>query len=308
VKLNFNTDCIPILAAGVLWGTMSPAGKQLALLNTDMLTLAFSRAVIMTLGAGLFIFLNDRRKFRIRGKQIPFLFLLSGLVIGGVYAAYFLALQHISVSLAVVLVYTYPLVTAFASAVIAREAPTKMQVIASLITLAGVGLATFSNLRSTGSVNLVGILWCSFTVLGLALFSVFGRLSAISDFLDQTTLFFYLPCFGILWMGLAKSITSGWGDILYLNPAQLIWILHISIVGSLLGYALYFIGLQRVTATTASIVTCFEIITAMVLSSVLLKQPPMMNEVFGAAMIIIAILMVSKRRKETGQPLEELAC
>jgi drug/metabolite transporter (DMT)-like permease len=308
VKLNFNTDCIPILAAGVLWGTMSPAGKQLALLDTDMLTLAFSRAVIMTLGAGLFIFLNDRRKFRIRGKQIPFLFLLSGLVTGGVYAAYFLALQHISVSLAVVLVYTYPLVTAFASAVIAREAPTKKQVIASLITLAGVGLATFSNLRSTGSVNLVGILWCSFTVLGLALFSVFGRLSVISDFLDQTTLFFYLPCFGIFWMGFAKSIITGWHDVLYLSSGQILWILHISIVGSLLGYALYFIGLQRVTATTASIVTCFEIITAMVLSSVLLKQPPMTNEVIGATMIIIAILMVSGKRKESGQPLEELAC
>ena len=296
MKIRFNLDFLPILAAGIFWGTMSPAGKQLAILNTDMLSVAFLRTVLMSSTIGIYIFLRKRELFRITARQCLFLVLLSGITIGGIYAGYFFSLQHLSVSLTVVIFFSHPLITALGSAIITGEPPTRFQIAGAILTVTGVSTAALNTFNGPGSFDLTGILWCLFAALAMSIYSISGRLSAKTGFVNQTALFFYIQFFGIFWMAFIKTFASGWADIPTLQWEQLKWILHISLIGSLIGYSLYFIGLRRVNATTASIVSCIEIVTAMSLSALFLNQPPMITEVIGGILIIMAICIVSSEK------------
>lgn len=297
MKLTLSFDFLLILVAGVLWGTMGPAGKQLAILDTNMLTVAFLRTVLMSAGIGLYLFVKRRDLFALSLKQTLILLVLSGITTGGMYAGYFFSLQHLSVSLTVVIFFSHPLITAFGSAVITREPPTRYQLLGAFLTVMGVGTAVLNSFHEAGSFDLTGILWCLSAALAMSFYSIFGRLSAKTRFVNQTALFFYIQFFGIFWMAFIKTVSSGWGDVSTLQWDQLKWILHISLVGSLIGYSLYFIGLRRINATTASIVSCIEIVTAMCLSAIFLDQPPMPNEVIGAFLIIMAICIVSGEKK-----------
>lgn len=297
MKNRFNLDFLPILAAGIFWGTMSPAGKQLAILNTDMLSVAFLRTVLMSSAVGIYIFLRKKELFRITTRQCLFLVLLSGITIGGIYAGYFFSLKHLSVSLTVVIFFSHPLITALGSAIITGEPPTRFQIAGAILTIAGVSTAALSSFSGPGgSFDLHGIIWCLFAALAMSVYSISGRLSAKTGFVNQTALFFYIQFFGIFWMAFIKTLASGWADIPTLQWEQLKWILHISLIGSLIGYSLYFIGLRRVNATTASIVSCIEIVTAMSLSALFLAQPPIITEVIGGILIIMAICIVSSEK------------
>jgi len=301
---NSNLDFIPILAAGVLWGTMSPAGKQLALLNTDMLTVAFLRTVLMTIPVALFLMFWKVELFRITRKQSLFLVVISGITICGIYAGYFFALQYLSVSMTIVIFFSHPLITAIGSALVTREPPTRFQLIAASLTVIGVGITAVNGFTNGALFDIRGLFWCIFSATAMALYSLMGRLSAKTGFVKQGTLFFYIQFFGIFWMVIIKSLTTGWADLPTLQWNQLIWIIHISLIGSLMGYSLYFIGLQKVTAATASIVSCIEIVTAMSLSAIFLHQPPLPREILGGIFIIMAILMVSRKRARPSIPIQ----
>lgn len=304
METNSNLDFLPILAAGVLWGTMSPAGKQLALLNTDMLTVAFLRTLLMSAPVAIFLLFRDRSLFRISRRQFLFLVIMSGITISGIYAGFFFSLQYLSVSMTIVIFFSHPLLTAIGSALITKEPPTKYQIIAAALTITGVAVTALKGFSGEEIINIRGLFWCMFSAVAMALYSLMGRLSAKTSFVKQPALFFYIQFFGIFWMLLIKSLTTGWSDLPTLRWEQLIWVLHISLIGSLLGYSLYFIGLRKVTAATASIVSCIEIITAMSLSAIFLHQPPYPGEIIGGIFIILAIIMVSRKKARQTVPLQ----
>ena len=100
-----------VIAASIIWGTMGPAGKALAMLGTDMGSVAWSRALFMLSGFGVFLFLRDPSAFRINLRQAVFLALFGLFGTYCMYAGFFRALQHLSVALNEVVIATYPLMT-----------------------------------------------------------------------------------------------------------------------------------------------------------------------------------------------------
>jgi len=290
-------DFIAVLAAGIIWGTLSPAGKHLSLLGANMLTVAVLRAAFMTGGVGLFLLLRLPGRFRIGVGQLLQVALLAGPCMVGIYAGFFFALHYLSVPVAVVIFFTHPLLTVIGSLAITKEPPNRRQVAGALLTLAGVavGVLTLEGGLS-GAINPVGIAWCLFAAVGMALYSLFGRLSAQTGFISQPTLFFYLQVCGLAWLLLLKTFTIGWVDLSSITMAQMKWIMYVGLVGSMLGYSIYFFGLRTIPASTASIVSSIEIVTAFTLSALLLGQPPAPREVAGAALIILAIMLVSGGR------------
>lgn len=271
------------------------------MLGTDMLTVGFLRALIMTVGAGIVLWLFAPRYFKAGRKQLFQISLLAGPCMVGIYAGFFFALQYLSVSMTMVVFFTHPLLTTIGSLIITRETPNRYQVVGALLTIAGVTVGVFP----TGGVlfetiHPVGLAWCLFAAVGLSLYSLFGRLSAQTGFVPQPTLFFYIQFFGVGWLALVKSFGTGWGDLLTLSAPEFGWILFVGLVGSLLGYSIYFYGLRTIQASTASIVSSIEIVTAILLSSILLGQHPAPREIAGALLIIMAIVFVSR---ETGNCL-----
>lgn len=295
----FQLDFIAVLAAGIIWGTLSPAGKHLSLLGANMLTVAVLRAAFMTGGVGLFLLVRLPDRFRVGGRQLLQVAILAGPCMVGIYAGFFFALHYLSVPVAIVIFFTHPLLTTIGSLAITKERPNRYQVTGALLTLAGVAVGVLTSEGGlSGAINPAGIAWCLFAALGMALYSLFGRLSAQTGFISQPTLFFYLQVFGLAWLMLLKTFTAGWGDLSSITAAQMVWIMYVGLVGSMLGYSIYFLGLRTIPASTASIVSSIEIVTAFALSALLLGQPPAPREIAGAVLIAGAIILVSGGRSE----------
>ncbi|MDO9509343.1 MAG: DMT family transporter [Thermovirgaceae bacterium] len=298
MKERIRIDFLAVLTAGVLWGTLSPAGKRLGMLGTDMLTVGVLRAVIMTIGVGFFLALYAPRFFKVSGKQLFQIALIAGPCMVGIYAGFFFALQYLSVPMTIVLFFTHPLLTTIGSLVITRETPNRYQVSGALLTLAGVAIGVFPQEGSfLSSVHPVGLAWVMFAAVGMSLYSLFGRLSAQSGFVPQPTLFFYIQAFGLVWLSIVKTFGTGWGNILLLSLQQVGLILYVGLIGSLLGYSIYFYSLRTIQASTASIVSSIEIVTAFALSAIMFGQPPALQEMVGAMLIILAIVLVSRKKK-----------
>lgn len=289
-------DFLAVLVAGILWGTLSPAGKRLGMLGTDMLTVGVLRAVIMTAGAGLFLAFRAPRFFKASWRQICQITLMAGPCMVGIYAGFFFALQYLSVPMTIVIFFTHPLLTTIGSLIITRETPNRYQVAGALLTLTGVAVGVFPSEGSLFiSIHPIGLAWCLFAATGMSLYSLFGRLSAQTGFVPQPTLFFYLQVFGLMWLALIKTVGTGWGNLFLLSGEQIGWILYVGLIGSLLGYSIYFYSLRTIQASTASIVSSIEIVTAFALSAIMLGQPPVLKEIAGAFIIIMAIILVSQK-------------
>ena len=166
----------------------------------------------------------------------------------------------------------------------------------ALLTLAGVavGVLAGGSFREDDPV----IAWCLFAALGMSCIP-FRETLAQTGFISQTTLFFYLQFFGLCWLILLKTFAAGWGDLPSITTAQLLWIMYVGLGGGMLGYSIYFYGLRTLPASTASIVSSIEIVTAFTLSALLLRQPPTLREIAGAVLIVLAIVLVSRGDNES---------
>ena len=283
-----------VVAASFIWGTMGPAGKALAMLGTDMGTVAWSRAVFMLSGFGLWLIFRSPRDFRISWRQGFFLAIFGLFGTYGMYAGFFRALSHLSVALNEVVIATYPLMTAVAAVFINREALSARKLLLAFLSLAGILIAVFpSFVAGVAAVSGIGLFWSFATAVAMASYSLFGRLSAQTGFVSQGTLLFYSQVFGLLWLSLDKTIASGWGDLLALSSRQISLMVYLGLFASVGGWTLYFFGLRTVRASMASIIGMNEVVTAMAIAAFWLGQAPAWNEIVGAGVIVGAVCAAS---------------
>jgi drug/metabolite transporter (DMT)-like permease len=72
------------------------------------------------------------------------------------------------------------------------------------------------------------------------------------------------------------------------------WVAYTALIGTVLPYGLWVLALKSVTATIASVVGMLEIVAAMILSSLLLKESYSMITLLGAVLIFVSILAVAE--------------
>ena len=95
-----------VLLAGVLWGTLGPVGKALSLVETDTLTVVFSRALLAGLAAFLFLAVKAPGHLRLRASQVPLLLFYSLFGVCAIYCGFFMSLNWLSVALTEVIFFS----------------------------------------------------------------------------------------------------------------------------------------------------------------------------------------------------------
>jgi len=287
-----------VLLAGVLWGTLGPVGKALSLVETDTLTVVFSRALLAGLAAFLFLAVKAPGHLRLRASQVPLLLFYSLFGVCAIYCGFFMSLNWLSVALTEVIFFSYPLLIALLSPLITGERPAPMEIAGAAVIFLAVVLAVGPSLFSGGlTVSLPGLAWAALSAMGMTFYSLFARLCARGGNVPQGTLFVYGLLFAAAFMGIGKTLTSGWGDLASLEPGQVGWILYLSLGATLFGYSSFYLGLRHVTAATAGVIGTVELVTAFALSFFAMGQPVTRNELAAAAMIVGAIALVSLRKE-----------
>ncbi len=284
------------LIAAVCWGIMSPIAKVLSSAGISLMSVMAFRALFVVITIGPYIYLSkgpgvfrpDRSMFRF--------YLLSG-ILSVVFSGggFLMSLKYLSVPEALILHYTFPLVTLLGSLYITHEKPTFLQVVSGFLIIAGVYLGMIGGEKTFSGLSVPGLLWGGLAIIGISGQALVARRVCKGQETDQLVLLFFAHLLGGTVLALGKSAIVGWDDIINFTSPLFCLLVFQAFCGSLLAYGFFYTALKYLPAATVSLLCTLEIVVAVGLTSLLLGQSPSMQEVIGCAIIIIAIVCATVR-------------
>ena len=282
------------LVSAAAFGSLAIFGKLAFDEGANVMTLL---AVRFTLGALLFWALAlllpaSRRALRARpGRGL----VLTALGLGAVgYATqaglFFAALERMDASLLSLVLYTYPAWVALSAAALGREQLTPARI--------GVLLAVFAGLVLVLTGAGVGDLDPLGAGLGLGAALTYTAYILVADGVVDRLPPVLLSA--VVCTGAAVSLAvvgAGAGALdLGLSAAAWGWLLAIAGVATVLGVALFFVGLQRVGPGAAAILSCSEPVVTVLLALAVFGEALGAVQWAGAVLVLGAVVVLQRGR------------
>lgn len=275
-----------IAISGFSFGFLGVFGKlafQNGLTIGELLSYRFLTATLM-LGLGLALVSPSR--LLVSRHQ---LLVCAGLGIFG-YAVfssfYFAAIHGVSVAMASLLLYTYPVLVALGAHLVFKERLTKAQTLALPIALLGLAvlLGRGLSLNDSRFVPIVCGLASAFCYAGYILVS-----SRYQKAIDPLTSGFYVMLFATV--GLFAFHRPDLARLPAIPPAAWAVIVGIALVCTVTPLVLFLSGLQKLGNTEASLLSTIEPVTAALFGSLLLGETVQLNEGVGGAIVLTALVI-----------------
>lgn len=284
---------IEVLLSGLLFGLLGPLGKMAfayGLAPFELLSLRF-------LAGGLILFsiYSIKMKKMVWPKRVQWVHLgLLGISGYALFSSlYFFAIRELSASLAVLLLYTYPVVVAFLSVIFKLE---RLSVV-KVLCLASATL---------GMVLLIGADFSFVAIKGF----LFGFGSAFFYSL-------YILASGKWLKGINPYWATSWIQIMaglillilaFDNLARPLWVLvntwhllaMITIFCTLGAMSLFQAGLQKLTPTETSLLSLSEPLSGIVLSLLFMGERLQFTQFLGGGLILTALVFLSLFERQSG--------
>lgn len=236
-----------------------------------------------------------QRDALVRGlRDLPRYAALSFTGYGAASICFFFALQHITASVATVLLYAYPAIVALAEAVLDRERIPASRLGAIGLTFVGCALAA-GVVDSTIVVNLAGVLLALGAALGYALFTVLSdRLAGGRPRLVLMAYTFTLSALGV---GLVTIIVGEPLSPAAWSPALWVVLALIVLLPTYAAVMLFLRGVSELGASRAALVSTMEPVFTVVLAVVILGERLTAAQSAGALMVIAGIALAERPRR-----------
>ncbi len=286
-------DFALVALAGVLWGTGGLAGAELGE-AAGLSSGAVADYRLLGGGGALLVVLAllGRLGGLPRTRAAVTRVVATALLIALFEAAYFEAVVRAGVALStLVTLGTAPLLVAGATAVRARALPSRTTTCA--LGLAVAGLAALVVGQGSGQGADVGGV-----ALALVAAAAFAALTGVNatpvpglDGLAVTALAFTLG--GMLLLPYAAAAPGGL--VLPADAAGWAWLAYLALVPTAAAYSAYFSGLRTVTATSATVLSLLEPVTAAVLAVTLRDEHLGLLGLLGAVSLVAAVVVLRPR-------------
>ncbi len=288
-------DFVLVLAGAVLWGTGGLAGSALASgSDLDMLGVATVRLLA---GGGLLLALlavTGRLRRVVRGRATWRRVAMTGALAGLYQACYFVAVSLTSISIAtVVALGSAPVLVAAAGAVATRRRPPARTLVAVGLALAGLVLLVGVSASGAGR-PLLGVGLALVSAAGFATMTVLNSrpVPGLAP-LPLTALSFTLGGVVLAVLCAATGLGNHWGAP---GGAQgWLLVLYLGLGPTALAYGAYFAGLRTVPATTASLLSLVEPLTATVGAVLLRGEPFGPRSLLGGVLLASAVVVLRPR-------------
>jgi drug/metabolite transporter (DMT)-like permease len=281
------------LIATTLWAT---TGILISYLLTNYaiapLNLACWRDVIVSSVLAVSLAAVKPSLLRIRSQDIPFFaaYGFFGVAISNALWVYSVAFNGAAV--ATFLVYTGPAFVAIAARWLFHEPITRFKVLAIALSLAGCVLVTGAYDLTLLRLNPLGVLCGVGVGVGLAFYSLFGKLSAPRY--SPWTATVYAFGFGAFFL----LLTQRPAQLVSMGNAPLGW-LTLFVLGAgptLVGYALYTVSLGYLPVSVASLIATLEPVFTAIMAFFLLGERLSAIQLVGSLLILFGVLTL--RREE----------
>lgn len=275
-----------VSAAG--FGALPVLGKDAYDAGLGPLSLLWGRFGLAALAFWALVF------FVVRPARPPRAFIVAGLLMGACgYAVeaglFFVALERIDASLVELLLYAYPAIVTAVALGLGREAPAPRLLAAlGLATLGVIGV--FAGSLASG-VDAVGL------ALGLGAAVVYAGYVLTGERVVAAVHPVLLAA--LVATGATVSFTAAGlvqGDLPYPRTTDG-WtaVAAIAAVGTVIPMIGLFVGMERVGAPTASIVSTFEPVVTVLLAGLVLGETLSLVEGAGAACVVLAVRLLARR-------------
>lgn len=278
------SDILLTALAPMTWGTTYVVATELLPPNHPLLV-----AALRSLPIG--ILLTAWLKQLPQGIWWWRILLLGSLNIGIFQALLFVAAYRLPGGVAATAGAIQPLLVVLFSWALLHEKPSKLTIVAAIAGFVGVGLLVLSPAARLDSVGIVAAIAGAATMgLGTVLVKRWKRPVSLLVFTA-----WQLAVGGLVLLPIALVIE---GPITHLSTTNLLGFVYLGLVGTGLAYALWFRGIDKLSATAASYLGLMSPVVATLIGFVLLHQTFTPIQLIGIAIVLISVLL--------GQQLNQL--
>ena len=281
---EIRTGVIFALLTATGLGAITTQAKIIYADGGNAMTVMFTRFLISTLVFGLLLAIKHR-SFKIdRPLRLPVL--AVGIVWSGAMICYLLSVESISVSLAVLLLYTYPLLVLAYSILRKQLLPSAPLILGFFIAFVGLYLAL-----SGGEVKMdtTGLILALLAGLGAAFTFIKG--AQVATRLNPLVITFWINVIGLVMIvPLAYtqfSLPNSTSGLLSLGAATLFYVIAI---------LCQFQALARLPAATAAFILNLEPVVSILLASIILKEQ-LTNLQWLGVVLVMSVLLAAVRIK-----------
>ena len=284
-----------VLLGASLWGIIGIFIEHLSnagFTSLQIVTLRVTMAALMLL---LYLGIINPSLLKIRLKD-SFLFVGTGILsIVFFNWCYFTAIEEVSLSIAVMLLYTGPAFVILLSRVFFREYLNSSKVTALILTTIGCMLVIQLFPLTEKTISVYGILVGLGSGFGYALYSIFGKIALRSY--STLTIITYTFVFASVALIPVSSFT--------IKPELIaktdVWwsILGLGLLPTVLAYLLYTKGLSMIESGKASITATMEPVVATAVGVYLFGEVLTGYQYFGIVLVIAAVILLQLKTRES---------
>ena len=283
-----NLGFLYIFLASFLWATIAVVGKVAVTMGDSITIIVFRIGMAFLLLTAIILIRGN--SVRVSKKDFLLLSAMGLFSCSLFHICYFLALERITASMTVVLLYVSPLFVLIFSALFLSERITNIKILSIFLTLSGCFLVAEAFDAAILQLNLTGIM----LALGAALcYSIFTLLSKyMLKSYDPLVVIWYYIGFGLLFLLFVRppwilpEMAASFSSHLWLA------ILYLAIFPTLFAYILYISGLRLLEASRASLLATTEPVISVVLAFLFLGEVMSPLQLLGGLAILIAIILL----------------
>lgn len=287
-----NKAFIYIVIAGMLWGTSGIFVHYLAPLGLSSLQMASIRGTVAATFMVVYALIKDRNLFKTNIKQLA-LHIGGGVAMYLTGSCYYAAIQASSVSTAVMLMYTAPIIVMIFSVLFLGEKLNVSKCISVILMF--LGCCFVSGVIGGFEFSVSGIL------LGFAsgfAYSAYNILTKIQMKNRCNPISASMYCF--IFMAITSMLVTPPSLIVTVainNPAYILMMIGCGLCTSVIPYFLYTIALKILPAGTASSLAIIEPVSATLYSVLFLGEVLSIFSAVGIVLVVGSVFMLSKSEK-----------
>lgn len=284
------------LLAGICWGLSGVAGERL-MLEGDITAKWLVPVRLLSSGIILMIHQIIVHKngifdvFKSR-KNVFDMLIYSVLGIMLCQFTYFYTIQHSNAGTATVLQYIAPAIIMVVTCIGERRRPRFIEGICVLMVLSGVFI-----LATHGDVSSLAMSPIALVVGIISAFTVVIYSLSPANLMKQFSPLYLLAWAFVIGGGILAIIFRLWEFSPHLNLARIGLVAVTSVVGSIMGYALYLLGVKNIGGAKACLIGSVEPVSAAVFSALIIGTEFAFLDIVGFILIILTVIILSYERK-----------
>lgn len=284
---NFSKNILELNLAVLFISTSGVLGRYIDMPSPVVIGLRTSFAVVL-----LFAFCKWKRIDLTVENKDRLTIAIGGLLLGLHWITYFYALQLSNIAIAMLSLFTYPVMTTLLEPIILKTKILKSQLALSAFVLIGIYfIAPEFDLEND---SFLAICFGLISALCFAFRNIIMK-SKINEYNGSALMTHQL--FVIALLSIPFYFLLDTSNLYTYIPATIL----LAFLTTAVGHTLFLYSLKHFSAVTASIMSCVQPVYGILIGMLFLQEYPEQNTIIGGAIIIVAVLLESLRLHGVGK-------